>query len=88
MRGFIVIPAGFEPTTHSLEGYCSIQLSYGTNILFLKSLLTPQHFGCLLLLFLPMLREATEPICYYYSTMNFSVKSDAKINNMKYGTKK
>ena len=25
-----VIPAGFEPTTHSLEGCCSIQLSYGT----------------------------------------------------------
>lgn len=28
-----VIPAGFEPTTHSLEGCCSIQLSYGTNSL-------------------------------------------------------
>ena len=27
---FFVIPAGFEPTTHSLEGCCSIQLSYGT----------------------------------------------------------
>lgn len=26
-----VIPAGFEPTTHSLEGCCSIQLSYETN---------------------------------------------------------
>ena len=25
-----VIPAGFQPTTHSLEGCCSIQLSYGT----------------------------------------------------------
>ena len=25
-----MIPAGFEPTTHSLEGCCSIQLSYGT----------------------------------------------------------
>ena len=25
-----VIPAGFEPTTHSLEGCCSIQLSYET----------------------------------------------------------
>ena len=24
------IPAGFEPATHSLEGCCSIQLSYGT----------------------------------------------------------
>ena len=27
---FFVIPAGFEPTTHSLEGCCSIQLSYET----------------------------------------------------------
>ncbi len=25
-----VIPRGFEPRTHSLEGCCSIQLSYGT----------------------------------------------------------
>jgi hypothetical protein len=34
-RGFFVgqwvaIPPGFEPGTHSLEGCCSIQLSYGT----------------------------------------------------------
>ena len=28
---FIVIPLGFEPKAHSLEGCCSIQLSYGTN---------------------------------------------------------
>ena len=27
----VVTPAGFEPTTHSLEGCCSIQLSYGAN---------------------------------------------------------
>ena len=26
----VVIQAGFEPTTHSLEGCCSIQLSYWT----------------------------------------------------------
>jgi hypothetical protein len=26
-----VTPAGFEPTTHSLEGCCSIQLSYGAS---------------------------------------------------------
>jgi len=26
----LVIPIGFEPMTHSLEGCCSIQLSYGT----------------------------------------------------------
>ena len=31
MRVFlVVIPLGFEPKTHSLEGCCSIQLSYGT----------------------------------------------------------
>ena len=29
---FRVIELGFEPKTHSLEGCCSIQLSYGTNI--------------------------------------------------------
>ena len=29
-NSFFVIPAGFEPTTHSLEGCCSIQLSYET----------------------------------------------------------
>ena len=29
-------PAGFEPATNSLEGYCSIQLSYGELILFLS----------------------------------------------------
>ena len=26
----MVIPLGLEPKTHSLEGCCSIQLSYGT----------------------------------------------------------
>ncbi len=29
-----VIPSGFEPETHSLEGCCSIQLSYGTRTLY------------------------------------------------------
>ena len=28
-----VIQAGFEPTTHSLEGCCSIQLSYWTAVI-------------------------------------------------------
>ena len=28
-----VIPSGFEPETHSLEGCCSIQLSYGTMLI-------------------------------------------------------
>ena len=36
--GFLkVIPLGLEPKTHSLEGCCSIQLSYGTPFLI---------FGC------------------------------------------
>ena len=29
-----MIPSGFEPETHSLEGCCSIQLSYGTPCIF------------------------------------------------------
>ena len=32
---FSVIRLGFEPKTHSLEGCCSIQLSYRTNPDFL-----------------------------------------------------
>ncbi len=32
MSLFFVIPLGLEPKTHSLEGCCSIQLSYGTII--------------------------------------------------------
>ena len=31
-----VIPRGFEPRTHSLEGCCSIQLSYETSNVFLN----------------------------------------------------
>jgi hypothetical protein len=30
MDGFFVIPERLERSTHSLEGCCSIQLSYGT----------------------------------------------------------
>jgi hypothetical protein len=33
-----VIPARFERATHSLEGCCSIQLSYGTLFLYLNKL--------------------------------------------------
>jgi hypothetical protein len=31
-EGFYVIPERLERSTHSLEGCCSIQLSYGTKI--------------------------------------------------------
>ena len=32
MTSFFVIPLRFERKTHALEGRCSIQLSYGTNL--------------------------------------------------------
>ena len=38
-----VIQAGFEPTTRSLEGCCSIQLSYWTITLFTVKLLYPSR---------------------------------------------
>ena len=38
-----VIPAGFEPTTHSLEGCCSIQLSYGTILCRTQTPEIPHH---------------------------------------------
>ena len=39
----MAIPAGFELATHSLEGCCSIQLSYGTINVFYPY----QNFGTL-----------------------------------------
>ena len=43
---FFVIRSGFEPETHSLEGCCSIQLSYGTD--HKNSRITREYpkFGC------------------------------------------
>ena len=35
-QAFFVIRLGFEPKTHSLEGCCSIQLSYQTIALRLQ----------------------------------------------------
>jgi hypothetical protein len=59
MEGPCVIPPGFEPGTHSLEGCCSIQLSYGT-ILVLEIdrkvttiLIFFQHILCLTFCFYP-----------------------------------
>ena len=39
-----VIPSGFEPETHSLEGCCSIQLSYGTSHDFSEIGCKGRHF--------------------------------------------
>ncbi len=36
-------PAGIEPTTHCLEGSCSIQLSYGRNSLNYNNLCHVQN---------------------------------------------
>ena len=40
-----VIPLGLEPKTHSLEGCCSIQLSYGTPISSAVSRCLPAKSG-------------------------------------------
>lgn len=52
ITGVIVIPAGFEPTTRSLEGCCSIQLSYET--IFWQRLL---YQGCKIKLILNKSRQ-------------------------------
>ena len=37
-RRHLVIPSGLEPETYCLEGSCSIQLSYGTDLAFVLRL--------------------------------------------------
>lgn len=45
-------PVGFEPTTHSLEGCCSIQLSYGHTsyikcfLVYVKSSISCEYNVC------------------------------------------
>ena len=50
MRDFSVIPKRFERLTHALEGRCSIQLSYGTDLVWngfsFPSAKIVRLFGC------------------------------------------
>ena len=41
-----VIPSGFEPEAYCLEGSCSIQLSYGTDLLLPNMWAIPFKIGC------------------------------------------
>ncbi len=34
LTSYLVIPERFERSTHALEGRCSIQLSYGTDLIW------------------------------------------------------
>ncbi len=43
---FFVIRSGFEPETHSLEGCCSIQLSYQTDHKKSRKSGRIPNFGC------------------------------------------
>ena len=43
---FSVIPERFERSTHALEGRCSIQLSYGTDLMFANAFAKVVLFCC------------------------------------------
>ena len=43
---FLVIPERFERSTHALEGRCSIQLSYGTDLMFANAFAKVVLFCC------------------------------------------
>ena len=58
----LVIRLGFEPKTHSLEGCCSIQLSYRTILKFL-------HEGC------PFAKNRTANIGIFYLMAMFQGES-------------
>ena len=58
-----VIPSGFEPETHSLEGCCSIQLSYGTSILGAYNISALQKAGAKVGIFL----ETAKFLDIYYT---------------------
>ena len=45
-KNYLVIRSGFEPETHSLEGCCSIQLSYQTLALARKNDVCTQNYLC------------------------------------------
>ena len=61
----IVIRLGFEPKTHSLEGCCSIQLSYRTILKF-------RHEGC------PFAKNGTANIGIFYLMAMFPGESFCK----------
>ena len=62
---FFVIRLGFEPKTHSLEGCCSIQLSYRTILKF-------RHEGC------PFAKNRTANIGIFYLMAMFPGESFCK----------
>ena len=73
LRLLSVIPLRFERRTHALEGRCSIQLSYGTN-LFLncgaKVVLSDGICKCFGIFFLKKAKKAVRPYLTKNNTDN------------------